>query len=191
MSTPEQQLATQLANIEKRTGKSLADLTTLVRTCGLTKHGQIVAHLKETLGMGHGDANTLVHVALKSDGASQAAAAEAAGADPLEAIYNGNKASLRGLHEQLMSAIQALGPFEIAPKKTYLSLRRKKQFAMLGPATQSQLELGLNSKSLAGDERLKAQPAGGMCTHKLRISHADEVDPQLLAWVRQAYDEAG
>lgn len=190
MSTPEQQLATQLANIEKRTGKSLAELTALVRGCGLDKHGQIVAHLKSSLGMGHGDANTLVHVALKSDGVSQAAATEAAGGDPLDAIYTGNKAGLRALHEQVMAAIHTLGEFEIAPKKTYLSLRRKKQFAMLGPATQTQLELGLNCKHLAGSERLKVQPAGGMCTHRLRVSSSGDIDAELLAWVRSAYSGA-
>jgi hypothetical protein len=34
-------LQTQLANIEKRTGRTLAELTTLVKGCGLTRHGEI------------------------------------------------------------------------------------------------------------------------------------------------------
>ena len=53
--------ATQLANIEKRTGKTLAQLEKVVTGSGLTKHGELVAMLKQDLGMGHGDANTLVH----------------------------------------------------------------------------------------------------------------------------------
>ena len=69
-------LATQLANIEKRTGKPLAALAGIVKASGLTKHGEIRDMLKKDLGMGHGDANTLVHHVLQSDGAS---AAEAAG----------------------------------------------------------------------------------------------------------------
>ena len=73
-------IATQLANIEKRTGKTLAQLTKIVKGSGLTKHGELVAMLKNDLGMGHGDANTLVHHALKSDGASAAAAAGKGGA---------------------------------------------------------------------------------------------------------------
>ena len=69
-------LATQLANIEKRSGKSLDALAKIVKSSGLTKHGEIRDMLKRDLGMGHGDANTLVHHVLKSDGAS---AAEASG----------------------------------------------------------------------------------------------------------------
>jgi len=73
MADPDKALATQLANIETRTGKSLAELRRLVKGSGLTKHGQLVAMLKDTLGMGHGDANTVVHLALKSDGERAAA----------------------------------------------------------------------------------------------------------------------
>ena len=54
---------TQLANIQKRTGKSLEELTAIVRNSGLAKHGEIVAMLKDKHGMGHGDANTIVHLA--------------------------------------------------------------------------------------------------------------------------------
>lgn len=71
-------LETQLANIEKRAGKSLADLTAIVKGSGLRKNGEIRDMLKKDLGMGHGDANTLVHVALQSHGA---AAAEGKGSE--------------------------------------------------------------------------------------------------------------
>jgi hypothetical protein len=59
-------LQTQLANIEKKTGKTLDELTKLVTGSGLTRHGETVDMLKKTLGMGHGDANTLVHLARKT-----------------------------------------------------------------------------------------------------------------------------
>ena len=48
-------LEKQLANIQSRTGKSLAELTALVKASGLTKHGEIRDMLKRDLGMGHGD----------------------------------------------------------------------------------------------------------------------------------------
>lgn len=189
MGNPEQAMATQLANIEKRTGKSIAALTAIVRNCGLAKHGQIVAHLKSTLGMGHGDANLLAHVAKQSADTGKTAAGKPT--DALDAIYTGPKAGLRPLHDALMKRLHSLGDFEIAAKKTYLSLRRKKQFAMVGPATKSEIELGLNCKSLTGGKRLKKLPAGRMCNYTVRISEADEIDGELLAWAREAYQSAG
>lgn len=96
-------------------------------TSGLTKHGEIRDMLKKDLGMGHGDANTLVHVVLKSDGASAAAAAGSTTEDVLAAIYTGPKAHLRPIHDRFMQAIAAFGAFEVTPKKGYVSLRRKKQ----------------------------------------------------------------
>ncbi len=183
-------LQTQLANIEKRTGKSLEALTRLVKACGLSKHGEIRDMLKNDLGMGHGDANTLVHYALKSDGAS-AVEASGAGLDSvLDEIYSGTKAALRPIHDKLMKALEKFGPFEVAPKKGYVSLRGKKQFAMIGPATKSQVEVGLNMKDATATARLVALPPGGMCQYKVRIADPAEVDAELVEWIRRAYTAA-
>jgi len=137
------------------------------------------------LGLGYGDANALAHAA------KAAAPAAAAADDPLDAIYAGNKAALRPLHDHLMARILPFGAFEVTPKKAYVSLRRKKQFAMLGPATQTRLELGLNAKGLPADARLKVMPPGGMCQYTVRLSATAEVDAQLLVWLRAAFDAAG
>jgi len=141
--------------------------------------------LMEKLGLGYGDANTLAILA------KQAAAPAPADADPLSAIYSGNKAPLRALHERLSAAIDEIGPHEKAPKKAYISLRRSKQFAMLGPATKDAIELGLNAKALAASARLKAMPPGGMCQYSVRISTPAEIDAELMRWVRSAYEAAG
>jgi hypothetical protein len=184
-------IATQLRNIEQRTGKSLAELGQMVRKSGLTKHGELRDMLKSTLGLGHGDANTLVHVVLKSSGDARAAAAAISGEDVLDAIYAGPKAALRPIHEKVLAAIAPFGPFEVAPKKSYVSLRRKKQFAMVGPATNSRVEVGLNLKGIAGTDRLLELPPGGMCQYKVKLGDPREVDAELLAWIRKAYDAAG
>ena len=183
MADPQAATATQLRNIETKTGKTLAQLRTVIAQSGLAKHGEVRTLLIERFGLGHGDANALAH-------AARAEPASAAGDDPLDAIYTGTKAGLRPLHDQVMAKIRGFGAFELAPKKAYVSLRRKKQFAMLGPATQSQLELGLNVKSLPADARLKAMPAGGMCQYTVRLSSAADVDAKLVAWLRAAFDAA-
>lgn len=186
MADIDKAVATQLSNIEKRTGRSLAELTALINKSGLTKHGDIVALLKTTLGMGHGDANTLVHTVKRG-----AAAPPSSADDALAAIYTGPKAHLRPVHDRLMAAIRDFGPFEEAPKQTYISLRRKRQFAMIGPATNTSVEVGLNMKGADATDRLVALPAGRMCNYRVRIATVDEVDAELISWIRTAYQSAG
>ena len=186
MADPQAAVATQLKNIEAKTGKTFAQLCQLIAKSGLAKVGEQRSMLMQTLGLGYGDANALALMAKNA-----AAPAPNADANPLDAIYSGNKAALRPLHEKLAAAIAKFGSFEAAPKKSYISMRRKKQFAMLGPATQTALELGLNARDLPPAPRLKATPPGGMCQYTVRVSDPKEIDAQLLGWVRAAFEAAG
>lgn len=186
MADLDKAVATQLANIEKRTGKSLAQLGAIVTKSGLAKHGELVAMLKAELGMGHGDANTLVHFVKQ-----QAAPSAPTGADPLDSLYVGPKAALRPIHDALLAELDKLGAFEAAPKKTYVSYRRAKQFAMIGPATNTRVEVGLNIKELPASARLIPQGAGKMCNYVVKLTRASEVDAELLGWIKTAYDSAG
>jgi hypothetical protein len=145
----------------------------------------------ESYGIGHGDANVLTHVALKSDGASAAKAAGLSTSDVLAEIYAGKKEHLRPIHEKLMKAIAKFGDHEVAPKKGYVSLRRKKQFAMLGPKTNERFELGLNLKEDIKDTRVKPVPPGGMCQYIVPLTGAGEVDDKIISYVKRAYDAAG
>lgn len=191
MADLDKAVATQMANIVKRTGKSLAELTAIVKDSGLSKHGELVAMLKTSLGMGHGDANTLVHTVLASDGRSAAALQGLSVDQVLDGLYTGPKAALRPIHDKLMQEIRHFGDFEEAPKKTYVSYRRKKQFAMIGPATNTRVEVGLNMKGVQATDRLQELPAGQMCNYKVKLTSAEEVDTELIAWIKTAYEAAG
>jgi hypothetical protein len=203
MADPQAATRTQLRNIQSKTGKTIAELHAAVAATGLAKTGERRSWLMEQFKLGYGDANAvalfmdrpLPDLADASHGqaaptkpATPAAPAEG---DALDAIYTGPRAVLRPLHEAVMQAVAALGSCELAPKKGYVSLRRKKQFAMLGPATKDSVELGLNAKDLAPHARLKIQPPGGMCQATTRVSSVAEVDATLKAWLKKAYDAAG
>ncbi len=189
MSTFDKAVQTQLDNIQKKTGMSLKELSSFIKKSGLSKHGAIRTMLMEKLGLGHGDANTLTHMVLKSDGTS---AAEGKSTDAvLDEIYSGPKAAFRLIHEKLMKEINEFGEFEIVPKKGYVSLRRKKQFAMLGPKTNTRFEVGINAKDFKKNARLLEQPSGSMCNYIVNLSDAKEVDSELVAWIKSAYEGAG
>lgn len=189
MSSLDKAVQTQLDNIQKKTGKSLSELAAFVKKSGLSKHGEIRDMLKEKLGLGHGDANMLVHHVFKSDGAS---AAQGKSMDAvLDEIYTGAKAGFRPVHEKLMKEIHKFGELEIVPKKGYVSLRRKKQFAMIGPRTNTRFEVGMNARDFRKNARLLAQPRGSMCNYIVNIRDATEVDGELIGWLKSAYEQAG
>jgi hypothetical protein len=189
MSSLDKAIQTQIDNIQKKTGKSLDELAAIVKNSGLSKHGEIRDMLKRDLGLGHGDANTLVHVVLQSDGSR---AAEGKSMDAvLDDIYSGAKAGFRPIHEKLMNEIEKFGEFEIIPKKGYISLRRKRQFAMIGPKTNTRFEVGINARDFEKNARLLEQPKGSMCNYIVNLTDAREVDDQLIAWLKSAFEQAG
>lgn len=189
MASVDQATETQLRNLQQRSGKTLAQLHAAIRDSGLAKHSEVVALLKRDFAMGHGDANLVAHT-YRAAAAPKPADKEASLGAAVDEIYAA-RPGLRPIHDALMRAIGGFGEFEVAPKKGYVSLRRKKQFATIGPATKTQVEVGLNMKDVAATDRLVALPAGGMCQYKVRLGAATEVDPQLVGWLRQAFDGAG
>jgi len=150
----------------------------------VTDRVDLVAMLKKDLGMGHGDANTLVHTVRKPAGKNAAP-------NGLDGLYVGQKEALRPIHDKLLREISKFGVCEEAPKKTYVSYRRKKQFATIGPATKTQVEVGLNMKGVKPTDRLEELPPGRMCNYRVRLSEPKEVDAELVSWIKTAYKAAG
>ena len=186
MADVQKALATQVKNIEARTGKTLDQLIAHVKDSGLDKHSEIVSMLKSSLGLGHGDANRIAHLAKEAGTTS-----ESSPADLLNALYVGPKAALRPIHDSLLTHLNQFGAFETAPKQKYVSYRRKRQFAMIGPATNTRVEVGLNIKELPSSPRLEKLPAGQMCNFRVKLTDAAQVDSELVAWIKAAYEAAG
>ncbi len=73
-----------------------------------------------------------------------------------------------------------------------MSLRRKKQFAILQPATKTRFEVGLNLKGEAESGKLEAiTAANAMCSHRINLSSESDIDAEILGWLKTAYERAG
>lgn len=173
-------------NLQKNTGKSLDQWTALVKAKNFEKHGEILKFLKEDHGLSHGFANL---IALKAKG-SHAGSAENPD-DLITKQYQG-KESQKPIYDKLIAGILAFGDdIEIAPKNTYVSLRRKKQFAILNPATKTRFEVGINLKGREPKGMLVAEKPGSMCTHKINIADLKDINDEVMQWIRTSYNNAG
>lgn len=183
----DQATQTMIDNLKKNTGKSLEDWIGIVEKEKLQKHGEILKFLKDNHGFTHGFANLVAHKALKTDAGS---------ADDQEDLvrkqYVG-KESFWPIYEKLKRAIEALGKdVEFVPKNAYVSVKRKKQFAMLVPATKTRYEIGINLKGQAPQGILELESkANAMCSHKVVINHEEQITPEVISWLKKAFDAAG
>jgi len=178
---------TMIDNLAEKTGKTLDQWVAIVKKSGLAKHGEVVKMLKGDHGLTHGYANLVTHTALQS------AATSFEGSDLVAEQYSGKKADLRPVYDAILGKVTAFGSdVEVSPKKAYVSLRRKKQFAIVQPSTATRVDVGINLKDTKETSRLeKSGSFNAMVSHRVRVEKAAEVDKELVGWLKKAYDQAG
>lgn len=174
---------TMIENLHKNTGKTLEQWIEMVKSQNFSKHGEAMKFLKEKHGLTHGFANLIAHKAKGSDAAS-----EENPDNLIKKQYEG-KEHLKIIYDKLIAEIQTFGnDIEISPKNTYVSVRRKKQFAILNPATKTRFEVGLNLKGQEAKGKLEAEKPNAMCSHKIKIEDSQEIDTEIVSWLRTAYE---
>ena len=184
--SPEEMAASMIANMKEKTGKTLEQWIKIAAKSGEEKHGAIVKFLKTDHGMTHGFANLVAHKTLKSDAGS------AGETDLVAAQYTGAKAELKPIYDALIKTISSFGKdVEIAPKKSYVSLRRNKQFALIQPSTKTRVDLGINLKDVDPTGALeKSGSFNTMVSHRVRLEKPGDVDKNVKAWLKKAYQQS-
>ena len=169
----------------EKTGKPLSHWIDVVKKTQLEKHKAILDYLKSEHGFTHGFANFVSMKARKADAGS------IDDADLLTNQYKG-KEHLKPIYEKLINDIATFGSdITQTPKKDSVSLIRKRQFALIKPATKSRIDLGLKLKGVPTTDRLEnSGPFGAMCTHHVRLTSVAEVDAELITWLKEAYEKA-
>jgi predicted transport protein len=177
---------TMIENLHKNTGKTIEKWIEIVNKENFPKHGEILKFLKGKHGLTHGFANL---IALKARGTH---AGSADNQDDLITKQYLGKEHFKPIYNKLISEIQAFGKdIEIAPKNNYVSLRRKKQFAILNPATKTRFEIGVNLKGQEPKGKLEAEKPNSMCSHKINIADLKDIDKEVFEWIKASYDNAG
>ena len=181
----DQATQTMIENLYKNTGKTLEQWVEIVQKENFAKHGAIIKYLKDQHQFTHGFANL---VALKSRG-SDAGSAENT-EDLVTSQYKG-KENWKPVYDKIITMINAfVNDIEVAPKNSYVSLKRKKQFATLNPATKTRFEIGVNLKGEEPKGRLEAEKPNSMCSHKIKIADINDIDEEVIQWIKTAYENA-
>lgn len=175
-----------IANILEKTGKSVEEWIKAVKNTGIEKHGEMIKFLKTDHGFTHGYANYVAHKARQSDAGSHDAS------DLISSQYEGKEA-LRPIYDRLISEVAHFGDdVEVSPKKAYVSLRRKKQFALIQPSTKTRVDLGLVLKEKSAEGNLEAAGSWNtMVSHRVKITDLEEINSDVISWLEEAYKAAG
>ena len=115
-------------------------------------------------------------------------------------FFNGHPEALplyRAFEERLLAELEGV---IIQPQKSQITLKNRRVFGAVSflaarkakdrPNPYITVTLGLNRRldSLRVDKA--SEPYPGRWTHHLVIGATDEIDDELMAWVREAYDFA-
>ena len=175
-------LQTMIDNMPEKTGKSLSEWKKVLKRQSFSKHSEAVNFLKREHNVTHGFANTIVALS-KEENESPT--------DLVQNQYEGKK-NLIPIYESLLAVVKEFGKdVTITPKKTSVSVIRKKQFALIKPATKTRIDLGLKLKDKPTTDRLEnSGPFGTMCTHRVKLSNVNEIDSELKKWLKESYVKA-
>jgi predicted transport protein len=172
-------------NLLEKTGKTLEQWKLLLSQQSFCKHGEYMTFLKSEHGITHGFANFITLKFREADAASS-------DADDLVANQYKGKESLKPIFDKLLMTITHLGSdIDVVAKKSAVSLRVKRQFALIQPSTKKRIDLGLKLNNTPHSERLETSgPFGTMCTHRVQLTELKQVDNELIGWIQEAYEEA-
>jgi predicted transport protein len=175
-------------SMAERTGRSLEEWVALVGTSGVDPLDQNA--VRRWLREVHG-------VKQNSQWAIADAAAQAAGwvrpsvEQYIDGQYTGRKAALRPIFDAVREAAESLGDdVSVEVRRTYAPFVRRRQFAAVA-ATATRVDLGLRLPDAPPSGRLEAGTGPGSSTHRIPLSSVDDVDDEVLALLRAAYDQNG
>jgi hypothetical protein len=187
--------AAVVESLAKKTGRSIDEWAHLLARKGPSG----VDARREWLEREHGlDAPAAALVVDRAEGhgaeASDRAAYLMVAAEYVEQMYSGDKADLRPVHDALVDLALSLGDdVKVCPLPDTVPVFRQRLIARIEPASPTRLDLGLALRNAPGAPPDRLAPAGARetgdrITHRIALSTVDEVDEQVAAWLKIAYD---
>ena len=189
MPTPDEMMSAVTDSMAERTGRSLADWVALVAASGVDPLDQNAVRrwLREVHGVKQNSQWAIADAAAREAGWVRPTVEEY-----VDAQYAGAKAALRPIFDALREAAEALGDDVVLEGRgTYVPFVRRRQFAAVAAATVGRIDLGLRLPDPPDSARLEPATAPGSATHRVRLRSVADVDDEVRALLRTAYEQNG
>jgi hypothetical protein len=177
-----------------KTGRTLDQWAKYINSSGIEGRQERIALLKGEHGLGTNSAWFIVDYAADKhswDGDPEVYLAQAD--KYVEEQYAGPKAALRPIFDTVVAAARKLGSdVKVCPCKTMVPFYRNRVFAELKPATRTRVELSFALVGVPFGGLLKKNPRANekdRLKHQVHLADADDVTPQVLRWLKTAYDQ--
>ena len=110
--------------------------------------------------------------------------------DLIDAQYR-DRPALRPIFDAVLAVLPTVGQVELQARKTYVALLGpRRTFASIQATTRSRVDLGLRLEGVAASGRLQVARSIGQSamTHRIGLASPDEVDDEVVGWLRRAYE---
>ena len=110
----------------------------------------------------------------------------------LEALFANKDPAVRAAYDKVLSSLAKVGPVVIEPKKTSIHLVRETGFAGAHPK-KAWLDLTIRSEKPIKSARVRAQEqvSKNRWHQDVRLTSPKDVDAEVVAWLKSAYELAG
>ena len=189
VATPDEMMSAVTDSMAERTGRTLEEWVALVVGSGVDPLDQNAVRrwLREVHGVKQNSQWAIADAAARGAGWVRPSVDEY-----VDGQYTGAKAALRPIFDALRDAILALGDDVVVEGRgTYVPFVRRRQFAAVAAATATRIDLGLRLPDPPAGERLQPATAPGSATHRVQLFSVADVDDEVRALLRAAYDQNG
>jgi len=182
----QQYVASLEANLEKGTGKSLAQWIKIAKTCPHAKTRERLNWFKKEHGLGQSRAGLVLWRAFGEGSMGQE--------DPvklLDGLFAKSFADQRAIYDKVAAFAKSLGKGTLSPRKGYVALYRLKQYGAIKPSKQGLL-VGLALQKYPKTKRLiDVKNLGGGERNKkaLVLTSAKDFDAEAKELIKAAWAE--
>lgn len=183
-----------IAELKAKTDLSLDEWIALVKKDGPKDRAARRAWLKSKHKLGTNAANWISERADGKGGEEDSPEKYlVAAALYVEDQYSGKKSALRPMYDELLHLAKSLGPdVKACPCKSMVPLYRNHVFAQIKPSTNSRIDFGLCFTTYKGKLPKRLIDTGGLAkndriTHRIELTHPNQIDADLQKWLRAAY----